>query len=189
MRALIHSCRCHLTIPLVLGLGCCAIFLPLAVHAQSAETEQYYFLDRRGSIDLPDGAAVPINGDSLQSGIVITSGIHKYFFRTIEISDSHSAEEFLDLMAEQRMRTATAEVTVNLDRIECGDQAGVDLTHWMWHPTAKPQGLLLSKDRLLIVENLLLLITVEGEGGGIIEVTVDEYLNSIRYMGQMICTN
>ena len=157
--------------------------------AQTVEQRQLSFLDGRGSITLPAGDMHRLENDSLVIGAVITSGIHRYYFRIYSVDTDLSTVEFLNSTSRRRQETASSDVTVNLDRIVCGIHAGVDLTHWMWHPTAKPQGLLLSKDRMFILENLLLYMTVEGNAAGIIEITADEFLNSVRYQDEAICMN
>jgi len=159
-----------------------------AAAAQTPHSEQLVFLEGRATIDRPAGMELRLEGDSLLVGFAITSGINRYYFRVYAIADESSAGEILDRTAAKRQETDASDVTVNLDRVVCGERAVIDLSHWMWHPTTKPQGLLLSKDRMFILEDKLIHLTVEGESTGLVEIAADEFLNSIHYLGRTICT-
>ena len=167
-----------------------ALVLLIAATPVRAQTpHRLLLLDGRASVVLPAGERVMINGDSVLVGVEVTSGDHRYVFRAFEVKGAQSAEALLEKTAMKRMQTAPSEVTVNLDRIVCGAYNGVDLSHWMWHPNAKPQGLLLSKDRIFILENLLVFMTVEGIDTGIIEPVADEFLDGVHLGGSALCIN
>lgn len=157
--------------------------------AQSSESESLSFLHGRASVSLPRGDRIDMENDSLLHDIQITKGRRKYFFRSFQLAELESAEQFLEQIANMRLKTVPADVTVNLDSIECGEFAGVDLSFWIWHATAKPQGLLLSKDRILILEDRLISLSVEGDGRGLIEGDADEYLGSVTYLDKPVCMN
>jgi hypothetical protein len=167
----------------------CASAPEIALAQQSPSIEHVEFLEGRAFIDLPHGDMRALEEDSLVIGYSITSGIHRYYFRVLEANSEGDAGELLERMAARRMETASSDVTVNLDRRVCGEHAVVDLSYWMWHPTAKPQGLLLSKDRLFMLENEIVLMSVEGENANVVELAADEFLDSVHYSGALLCTN
>jgi hypothetical protein len=167
-----------------------ALVLLIAAPSVRGQTpDRLLLLDGRASVVLPAGERAMIDGDSVVVGVEITSGTHRFIFRTFEVVGAQSAEVLLEKTAAKRMQTAPAEVTVNLDRISCGAYGGVDLSHWMWHPNAKPQGLLLSKDRIFIMENLLVFMTVEGIEAGIIEPVADEFFDGVHLGDSALCIN
>ncbi len=170
-------------------MGLIFSFLTEIATAQSPESEPLLFLHGRASVYFPHGDRIDLESDSLLHDIQITTGNQKYFFRSFQLTEIETAGQFLEKTANVRLKAVPADVTVNLDSIECGEFTGVDLSYWIWHATAKPQGLLLSKDRMLILENVFISLSVEGDGRGLIEGVADEYLGSITYLDKPVCMN
>ena len=75
--------------------------------AQSTQThatqpEIFSFLEGNASISFPAGNLAILDNDSLLVGRMVTSGIHKYYFRAYAIDEDHSPEEFLNITAKHR---------------------------------------------------------------------------------------